>query len=342
MTANRHCPFILRALKERDSVSIRRIDPRGICRVAGAQAIWGYQIWAARVQSEGAKIIGSAILYPNIGDPVVTKFVAWPEGLTREDIIQAILDNPDADEIQSVPSRGAMKPIHVEASGDRHGQITARFPGGERLVFGLNDNAMIIQDSMSDFKTSRQGMIEWLRREHPYAIVVCGVRNPGDWSELRDLGYVRRLETKIFDGRYTPMYSSVNHEALKTLLLKSGCNPLIGPEVRAILSENIELMESRDGSYRYIFQENGEILSGIQVMSRDGQNGVLVNAFTAPEARRRGLASKLIEAAKSRFSSLEYSEERSIDGAALVESLEDSEAKAEVGLHHNNFSRPRL
>lgn len=340
MSAKSYCPFTLRALKERDSVSITRTDTRTICKLAGEDAIWGYRVWSERIPVEGRRILGSVILYPNIDHPVVTTFVQWPEGLTKEDVIQAILDHPTANEIDSVPSRSGLKPIHLE---DSCGKMTALFPEGEKLVFGLNQNAMIVHADESVFGLSRQRMLEWLRRTHPYAIVVCGAQDPNDWSSMKDLGYVRRCEEAKFEGRHTPIFPPVNEESLSLLLQKAGNCSLIGPEKRTMCTEQIEHLESPEGSHRFIFVENGQTLSAIQIMSKDGEKGVLTNAFTVPGARRRGLALQLVKMAKSHFLDLEYSQERSAQGAAWVEHLESEDlSDDEVGVPRAYVSRPRL
>ena len=64
---------------------------------------------------------------------------------------------------------------------------------------------------------------------------------------------------------------------------------------------------SQEGSYRYIYKINGQAISALQVVSRDGKNAIVANVFTLPEYRRQKIAKKLLLHARSDFQTVEHS-----------------------------------
>ena len=73
------------------------------------------------------------------------------------------------------------------------------------------------------------------------------------------------------------------------------------------------------GSYRYVAFDGTTPVSAIQIMSRDGREGIITNVYTAPTHRRHGWATRLLDIARRRFRVLEHSTDLSPAGAAWAE-----------------------
>ncbi len=98
----------------------------------------------------------------------------------------------------------------------------------------------------------------------------------------------------------------------------------IGPE-KVSRRGDVWKCTSPHGSTRYLKHENGEIVSGLQVVSRDGREAMIANVYTRPEHRGRGLASILIDRARRDFTGgvrWPGEEHLSIHGKALRDKAE--------------------
>lgn len=115
--------------------------------------------------------------------------------------------------------------------------------------------------------------------------------------------------------------AAVNESAMMHLLASKAQCPYIGEENGKFIRDGISRFTSPSGSIRLLWSEKGIPLAALQVMSKDGKSGIAANAYTHPTARRRGLASKLFEAAFDSFVDLQFSHGLSFDGAALLNSL---------------------
>ena len=122
------------------------------------------------------------------------------------------------------------------------------------------------------------------------------------------------------------------NEGLSYLVGKPGEIDQIGEEAGLVKKDGISVLKSPEGSYRYVFSQGGRIVSALQVLSKDGKKGVAANVYTAPEFRRQGLASQLLEKARSDFESIEMSDDLSQAGQAFVEATQQpaGQAPAEV------------
>jgi ribosomal protein S18 acetylase RimI-like enzyme len=85
-----------------------------------------------------------------------------------------------------------------------------------------------------------------------------------------------------------------------TILPPSDPNTAIGPE-QCVSRGDIKRCRSPHGSTRYLKYDDGNIVAGLQVVSRDSKEALIANVYTRPEYRRRGLASALIDAARRDF-----------------------------------------
>lgn len=74
--------------------------------------------------------------------------------------------------------------------------------------------------------------------------------------------------------------------------------------------------KSAEGSYRYVAFDGDTPVSAVQIMSRDGREGVIANVYTAPNYRRHGWATRLLDIARRRFSVIHHSTDLSPAGAA--------------------------
>src|SRR5690606_10592808 len=117
----------------------------------------------------------------------------------------------------------------------------------------------------------------------------------------------------------TPARDEDPQRGLADLLAPVGKSRMVGEhETGDAVADGVSKFINPEGSTRYVYSEGGKPLSVLQVMSRDGKSGHATNVYTLPAARRRGLASKLNEAAKQDYKDLQYSDDRSKDGEAWI------------------------
>ena len=101
---------------------------------------------------------------------------------------------------------------------------------------------------------------------------------------------------------------------LEQMILTPGKASMIGAEKGRVKKNGISKLVSSHGSYRYVYAVNSVIVSGLQIMSRDGKSGIATNVYTEKEFRRKGYASKLLKAARKDFKDLDKSSDLSEDG----------------------------
>lgn len=112
-----------------------------------------------------------------------------------------------------------------------------------------------------------------------------------------------------------------SNEGLAYLLGPVGTTPTIGKETGKPVPDGIAVHKSAEGSCRYVYYKAGKPAAAIQVVSRDGKTAQVANAFTAPEFRRQGLATLLMQRIRRDFKNVSHSDDRSGVGNAWVESL---------------------
>ena len=132
---------------------------------------------------------------------------------------------------------------------------------------------------------------------------------------------------------YEATTGAANEAAMMELLAPCSQSRSIGEEIpankaaRAFVGngkDGIALFRSPQGSFRFVFIKDGQALGALQVMQAKPGHEVAANIFVLPEARRRGVAQALFGAAHEKFQALRYSTDLTNDGAALLNSLEDS------------------
>lgn len=103
---------------------------------------------------------------------------------------------------------------------------------------------------------------------------------------------------------------------LKYLLQPAGTIPQIGVEKQIGNATNGSVkFLSPNGSYRYVRYVDGNPVSAIQIVSKDGKNGQIANVYTLPEYRKQGLARELLDRAKQGFEKIVHSKDLSGLGA---------------------------
>ena len=124
---------------------------------------------------------------------------------------------------------------------------------------------------------------------------------------------------------------AANMDAMLDLLKPKGQAASIGFEKGAVKKDGIAKFTSPNGSTRYVMMDGGEPVSALQIMSRDGKDGVISNVFTLPSNQKKGLASKLMSKAKKDFKSIKHSDELTEQGARFANSVEGtSQAPVDV------------
>jgi len=138
-------------------------------------------------------------------------------------------------------------------------------------------------------------------------------------EEALDFVYTKRKQTIIpalrRQGRW-PL--STRAASLEMTLSPPSEHPAIGPERGRAKANGIVKLTSPHGSYRYLYYEDGEPVSGLQIVSRDGKTGMVANVYTLATHRRRGLARELLKRARRDFRKVVPPEEQHIsdDGKA--------------------------
>lgn len=105
---------------------------------------------------------------------------------------------------------------------------------------------------------------------------------------------------------------------LSMFLRGRGELPTIGAETGRTPRDGIAVWRSKiqPGSHRYVYFEQGEPLAALQIVGERGGGANVANVYTRPDARRRGLATKLLERACKDFAEIEHSEHLSDEGRA--------------------------
>ena len=123
-------------------------------------------------------------------------------------------------------------------------------------------------------------------------------------------------------AKFKATSSEANEAALMDLLSPVGKSKIIGAEKKLKSVDGVERFDSPYGSTRYVILENGKPVSSLQVMRGDNGKARIANVFTEESARRKGLASKLMERAKKDFKAIEHSDDLSPSGAAWANAVE--------------------
>lgn len=104
---------------------------------------------------------------------------------------------------------------------------------------------------------------------------------------------------------------------MEELLASRGRVPWIGAE-KELRSRHpsVRCYRSQFGSTRYVYFKDGEPISALQVVSKDGRQAVIANVYTREKHQRRGIASLLLSIARRDFRKVEHSEHLSESGKA--------------------------
>lgn len=112
-------------------------------------------------------------------------------------------------------------------------------------------------------------------------------------------------------GKYADPEHNIPWEIpLAQTLHRPGKHPAIGAERGKAKDNGIGKHVSPHGSTRYLYYENGRVVSGLQVMSRDGKQAKVANVYTHESHRRKGLAKQLLDRARKDFDHVEHADEQ--------------------------------
>lgn len=128
----------------------------------------------------------------------------------------------------------------------------------------------------------------------------------------------------------------IYNENLSYLLNPKNTIDFIGEEKGKYIEDGISLYKNKYGSYRYVYSENGTPIAALQVMSMDGKNGVVANAYTVPSKRKKGFGRKLFNHAKKKFKEIKHSEHLSGSGKLFADNVLEK-----GGQVPNNFIHPK-
>lgn len=123
-----------------------------------------------------------------------------------------------------------------------------------------------------------------------------------------------------------PLFSKtkeeVEDETLSRILKPKGEFEGVGVESGTVKPNGISKLKSEYGSHRYVYTKDGEIISALQVVSKDGKAGTVANVYTKPSERMQGVAKSLYNQAKADFKELKHSEDLTASGVKFKESVE--------------------
>jgi len=97
-----------------------------------------------------------------------------------------------------------------------------------------------------------------------------------------------------------------------------GLIPSIGNESGRPVKDGIAKFQGRQGT-RYVLYVDDTAMAAIHVISRDGRNATISNAFTRATGRRRGYASRLLKRAREDFESVTHSANLTPEGRKWAE-----------------------
>lgn len=146
----------------------------------------------------------------------------------------------------------------------------------------------------------------------------------------RDVGLGNVLEQK-----FAATTGDANDAAMQDLLAKPGQSKSVGQETGRMSKEGISRLKSPFGSTRYVYSEGGQAKAVLQIMSTDGQVGTIANVYTVPDARRKGIASQLMERARKDFKQIHHNADLSPAGAAWANSVEGAANTDNLVAIHN-------
>lgn len=106
-----------------------------------------------------------------------------------------------------------------------------------------------------------------------------------------------------------------------TYLLQPQAGNRTGREKPKKISNDITVYTDPNGSYRFVKLIDMMPVAAVQVMSKDGKNGLVANVFTLPQHRRQGHARQLLDVARQIFQNITFSDDRSNTGDAWVKGV---------------------
>ncbi|MHA2279757.1 MAG: hypothetical protein ACXAC5_02520 [Promethearchaeota archaeon] len=101
------------------------------------------------------------------------------------------------------------------------------------------------------------------------------------------------------------------------LLAPPGEYPGVGQEQGQPVHDGIARYVDEFGSYRYVYYVNGNPVSGLQVVSRDGKTATIANVFTLLLERRQKYATMLLAQAQQDFEVVEHAKDKHVSDLGI-------------------------
>jgi ribosomal protein S18 acetylase RimI-like enzyme len=126
----------------------------------------------------------------------------------------------------------------------------------------------------------------------------------------------------MFETRFAPTSGIADDSSMQDLLADVGHSQMMGAERGKLKPDGISRLKNEHGATRYVFTKDGMAVAALQIVSRDGVVGRIANVYTLPEARRNGLARRLLNVARRDYDTILHSDDLTQDGAAWASSVD--------------------
>ena len=107
---------------------------------------------------------------------------------------------------------------------------------------------------------------------------------------------------------------------LSWILSDPNTDSRVGQESGSPVPDGVAIYKDQHGSYRYVYYENGQPISGIQIVSNE-EKSIVANIYTRPEYQHLGFATQLFQRAQSDFPNLQHSSHKTDEGNSWIGSL---------------------
>jgi hypothetical protein len=106
------------------------------------------------------------------------------------------------------------------------------------------------------------------------------------------------------------------------LLEPKGESKNIGAEKGKVTSNGCSVFVNDCGSTRYVFSKDGQAISALQIVSKDGKTGTIASVITHKDHQNQGHASRLFNTASKDFDHIKHNDDLTKAGAAFANSTQ--------------------
>lgn len=197
--------------------------------------------------------------------------------------------------------------------------VTAKTVAENPMVF---DTYREYLDAWREFGDSEKMRRSLMRKGHDSVLIAKSDTDFGGEPRM-DLAVFKTSEIRVTDKEKMAAPVRESDSILDAVLAEPGQNPGIGDEKEKKITPEISMLVSPYGSYRFIYRKGGKIVSGLQVVSRDGKNATTANVKTHPDFLRQGLAKELLGVARRKFKKVDHSEHLTDVGSKFAQGTGD-------------------